>query len=123
MDTVFNETEALARLGDNKDLLLKISAYFVIYSQKQIDLLRDAFISDDQEKLRFLTHKLLGSIANFGTNAAYESGYRLQNLLDDGDTAGTSDEYRRFVAEIEKLQQHLAIYSNGVTPPDIKSDF
>lgn len=122
MNTIFNETEALARLGNNKELLLKISAYFVVYSQKQIDLLRDAFISDDREKLRFLTHKLLGSIANFGTNAAYESGHRLQSILDDEDLDAAPAEYRRFIAEIEKLKQELAIYSHGIEPPDLESD-
>lgn len=122
MDTVFNETEALARLGDNKDLLLKISAYFVVYAQKQIDLLRDAFISDDQEKLRFLTHKLLGSIANFGTQSAYESGHRLQSILADGDNEAAPAEYRRFVSEVEKLQKVLAIYSDGIEPPDLENE-
>lgn len=124
MNPSFNEAEALARLGDNKDLLLKISAYFVAYAQGQIGELRDAYIGDDTERLRFLTHRMLGSLANFGTSRAYKAAHDLQTLLDERagtDKDGFTATYQKFMRELETLRQELAVYSDGVQPPDISS--
>jgi HPt (histidine-containing phosphotransfer) domain-containing protein len=124
MTPTFNEAEALARLGDNKDLLLKISAYFVAYAQGQISELRDAYIGDDTERLRFLTHRMLGSLANFGTSRAYQAAHSLQSLLDEntGDGKdGVTATYQEMMRELETFRKELAVYSDGVTPPDINS--
>ena len=121
MDPIFNETEALSRLGDNRDLLLKISAYFVGYAKIQIDLLRDSFISDDFERMRFITHKLLGSIANFGANAAYADGLKLQDALDKDDKEKIPELYRAYIKKVEQLQAELSEFSKGVEPPEINS--
>lgn len=123
MYTVFNEAEALDRLGDNKDLLLQISAYFVVYAQRQIDELRDAFISDDSERLKFLTHKMLGSISNFGGCSAFEAGSKLQTMLGAKNIEQKdrlTESYQSFMRELEKLRQELATYSSGIEPPEIK---
>jgi HPt (histidine-containing phosphotransfer) domain-containing protein len=121
MVPIFNETEALNRLGENRDLLLKISAYFVGYSKTQIDLLHDSFISDDFERMRFVTHKLLGSIANFGAKAAYADGLKLQDALDRNDKEKIPELYRAYIEKVEKLQAELSEFSWGVEPPDINS--
>jgi HPt (histidine-containing phosphotransfer) domain-containing protein len=121
MEQIFNETEALGRLGDNRDLLLKISAYFVGYAKIQIDLLRDSFVCGDFSRMRSITHKLLGSIANFGANAAYSAGLKLQEALDRNDNDQIPELYRVYVSRIEKLRAELAEFSYGVEPPEINS--
>jgi len=118
---IFDEKEALSRLGDNRDLLLKISAYFVGYAKIQIELLRESFVSDDFERMRSITHKLLGSVANFGANAAYVAGLKLQEALDRADKEQIPDLYRVYVNRIETLQAELSEYSKGIEPPDIGS--
>ena len=119
MDPIFNETDALSRIGDNRDLLLKISAYFVGYAKTQIDLLRDSFVSNDFERMSFLTHKLLGSIANFGANAAYADGLKLQEALGRNDKDKVPELYRAYIQKVEKLRTELSEFSKGVEPPDI----
>jgi hypothetical protein len=119
MDPIFNEKEALSRLGDNRDLLLQISAYFVGYAKIQIDLLTDAFISKDFERMRFITHKLLGSVANFGANAAYVDGLKLQEALTHDDKERIPELYRTYIEKIEMLQTELSEFSKGVDPPEI----
>jgi HPt (histidine-containing phosphotransfer) domain-containing protein len=121
MEKIFNETEALGRLGDNRELLLKISAYFVGYAKIQVDLLRDSFVSDDLSRMRSITHKLLGSIANFGANAAYAAGLKLQEALDRNDSEKVPELYRVYVSKIEKLRSELAEFSHGVEPPEMGS--
>lgn len=124
MDHVFKEAEALERLANNKDLLLKISAYFVIYAEKQITELRDAFISDDTKQMFFLTHKLVGSLTNFGKTTALAAGNRLQSTLkqDTIDKDRMSDDYHTFIRAVEQLRSELAIYSAGISPPDMRTD-
>lgn len=121
MGPIFNESEALSRLGDNRDLLLKISAYFVGYAKTQVDLLRDSFISDDFERMQFITHKLLGSIANFGANSAYAAGLKLQEALAGNDKEQIPELYRAYIKRVEKLQAELTEFSKGIEPPEISS--
>jgi HPt (histidine-containing phosphotransfer) domain-containing protein len=119
MDPIFDEKEALSRLGDNRDLLLQISAYFVSYAKIQIDLLSEAFDNSDFEGMKFITHKLLGSVANFGANAAYADGLKLQEALANDQKAKIPELYRAYIKKVNQLKTELSEFSKGVDPPEI----
>jgi HPt (histidine-containing phosphotransfer) domain-containing protein len=71
---------ALARAGDDLELLRDIAALFLQHCDQWMTEIREAVARGDAQAVENGAHGLKGSVANFGAEAAVEAALRLEQL-------------------------------------------
>src|SRR5579884_2010882 len=76
----FDRAAALARLGDDEELLREVVELFLSEYPITLAQIRDAVQSRDASALESSAHSLKGSIATFGAEQARQAAFSLEQL-------------------------------------------
>lgn len=98
---------ALSRLGDNRELLRDMAAFFLEDSDQLLRDLQASLDSNDTERARRHAHSLKGLAANFSADPCAEAAYVVEDASRKGD-ANTARAYLgRLQAEVIRLKDAL----------------
>jgi len=111
-DGIFDEAEALSRVGNDRQLLGELAEVFLSESPRLLDAIRTAITNGDAYKLRIAAHSLKGAIDNFAAQAAYEAALRLEMLGRDGNLAEAEQACATLQKETDRLLPVLASLAN-----------
>ena len=101
-------TRGLALVRGNVDKYRRLLTLFVDGHDDDGQALAAALAANDQERIRALTHALIGAAGNIGAQSLTETARRLQAALhNDADEATISECGNALVAELDSLTQHL----------------
>jgi two-component system sensor histidine kinase/response regulator len=100
---IFDEAEALRRLGEDRPLLRELVEVFLDECPRLLDTIRNAIAKKDAVRLRIAAHGLKGAIDNFVAPAAYEAALRLEMIGRDGNLAEAEQACSRLEKEIDRL--------------------
>jgi Hpt domain len=97
---VFDSTELLCRLGDDRQVAVEVVETFLNDYRAMMHDIRDAVASRDAARLEDGAHELLGTIGHFETSSAYESARRIEEMgkVNDMDGAALAAALKDFVS-------------------------
>ena len=104
----FDAAAALERVGDDRELLVRIIGIFRVESPKLLSAIRTSIASGDATALARSAHAFKGSVATFGTTASVELAGELERLGRGGSVTGAAARCTSLEHEVGLLQQDLA---------------
>lgn len=104
---VFDLARALAAVDGERELLLGMIAIFLRQTPRVMQNIDGALERGDAPALEIAAHKLKGSVAMFGAQAARGAAQRLEDLAGARDLAPAGGARRDLGAEIARLQAAL----------------
>ena len=104
---VFDESDALERLGDDRELLMEIIQVFVEEIPEQILQLKAAFEESDKDKLKRMGHTIKGSAGNLGAIGIQRVALEIENSGDNNDFEKSSNLIEKLESEISNFQKVL----------------
>jgi PAS domain S-box-containing protein len=87
--------EVLARLENDRDLLMDLIDLFIAESPKMMKAVAAAIQKRDARGLERAAHTLKGSVSNFGSKDVYEAALVLEKMGREGDFQRAQDAYDR----------------------------
>ena len=90
-----NRALALERVGGDEDLLREIAGLFLQDYPSLICQIQKALAESDARNLERAAHSLKGSVANFGSEAAYQAALDLEQIGRSNKLDGAEDAYAR----------------------------
>ncbi|MGZ3318177.1 MAG: response regulator, partial [Isosphaeraceae bacterium] len=114
-ETVWDPTTVLAEVEGDRELLLKLIGRFFDQCPKVLSEIRASVSQRDSAMLERSSHKLKGSVSNFGARNAYEAARRLEEMGRNGDLVGAEEAIVVLETEICRLQDDLAEFSRSGT--------
>ena len=114
-ETVWDPTTILAEVEGDRELLLKLIGRFLDQYPKVLSEIRASVSQRDSAMLERSSHKLKGSVSNFGARNAYEAARRLEEMGRNGDLVGAEEAIVVLETEICRLQDDLAEFSRSGT--------
>lgn len=106
-EPLFNKDAALARVGDDEELLAELVKIFLDDYPNSMRAIESAVQSQDPPKLERAAHTLKGAVANFGAEAVVNEAFRLECLGRSGDLSAASESLSRLHNVIRKLEDEL----------------
>ncbi len=107
-DAAFDRAAALARVGDDLDLLLDMSKLFLDLCPGLMQDIAAAIEAGDAKALRAAAHALKGSVGNFSAPGAFDAAQRLETLGEGGDLESAGPAYAALQKEIDRLSRALS---------------
>ena len=104
---VFDMSQALARVGDDRDFLVEIAQLLISTWPEHQARILEAVGNHDAPALERAAHSLKGAVGNFGTGRAFAAAYRLERLARDGEMAEAGDALTALEGEFERLRAAL----------------
>ena len=98
---------ALARVGDDLELLQEITRLFLDDAPNMMSAIEQAIASQDADALGRSAHTLKGCVSNFGAAEAYEAALNLEKLGRTGDLDGAAAGMERLRRSLEDLRPEL----------------
>ncbi|MGZ6045859.1 MAG: response regulator [Isosphaeraceae bacterium] len=114
-ETVWDPTTILAEVEGDRELLLKLIGRFLDQCPKVLSEIRASVSQRDSAMLERSSHKLKGSVSNFGARNAHEAARRLEEMGRNGDLVGAEEATVVLETEICRLQDDLAEFSRSGT--------
>jgi PAS domain S-box-containing protein len=112
-DGVLDETDALSRVGEDRELLSELAEVFVSESPRLLEAIRAAISNQDAAKLRITAHSLKGAIDNFAAQDAYQAALRLEMLGRNGNLAEAEQACSTLQKEMDRLLPAVAHLAQG----------
>ncbi len=109
-ETLFDETESLAVVDGDRDLLRELIELFLADCPTIVADIRSAIQQGDASTLRQAAHKLAGSIRYFGALSAYHLATHLENQAATEDLAGLEEQIADLERQLAQLQSELSTY-------------
>ena len=97
--SIWDEKEALARLGGSQKILNKILEIFLVDIDKQISMFKNSIDLHDLQNCELSAHTIKGSAANVSAKKLQNVAKELEKIVKDGDT--------------KKLKKGLALLENN----------
>lgn len=94
---------ALSRVGGDVDLLREIGVLFLRECPSAIAELRSAVAARDAHDIERQAHSLKGSVATFGSGAAFQAALQLEHQGRNRDLTELDSNLRRFESSVECL--------------------
>jgi CheY-like chemotaxis protein len=110
---VFDVTAALEAVDGERELLHGMIGIFVRQTPRVMSDIDAALAAGDASALAMAAHKLKGSVAMFGANAAREAAQRLEDLAEAADLADAADARARLGEEVTRLHAALEALAAG----------
>jgi CheY-like chemotaxis protein len=107
-DAVFDVAEALADLGEDRELLRELIGLFLAQAPTLLSELRAAAGRGDGEGLQRAAHELRGSMANLEADLASQAALRLETMGRNGDLAAAEEALADLDREVARLQEAVA---------------
>ncbi|HXF93702.1 MAG TPA: Hpt domain-containing protein [Nitrospiraceae bacterium] len=107
---VWDETEALAGVDGDRDLLRELAALFVKQGTNDLDTLRRAWAEQDREALAKAAHRLKGAVLQFAAHKAHMACRRLEEVA-RGEGAADRSLWTKVETEVTRLIQALRSFA------------
>ena len=104
---------ALERVGGDEELLKEIAGLFLEDYPSLITKIEHAIATSDANNLERAAHSLKGSIANFGSEAAYQASLDLEQIGRSKDLAKMHEAHARLVEVMNQVCPELQVLSAG----------
>ena len=98
-----NRSVALERVGGDEDLLREIAGLFLEDYPNLMTQIQQAVGNSDALALERAAHSLKGSLSNFGSDAAYQAAFDLEQL----GRFKTLDKAVKALAHLEDVMNHV----------------
>jgi HPt (histidine-containing phosphotransfer) domain-containing protein len=98
---------ALARMGDDHQLLRQIVEFFREDCPQYLARLHQAVDSGDPAAVEYAAHSLHGLVANFGADAAALAAQRLEEIGHSGNLSAIAEAVGALEEEVTRLQTTL----------------
>ncbi len=105
---ILDEAAALARVGDDRELLAELAQLFLHECPHLLSNIRLAIAEGDPVKLKSAAHNLKGSVDNFAAKRVVEAAWKLEMAGRDGNLTGVQETWRVLEEELERLGPVLA---------------
>ena len=99
---------ALERLGGDEELLQEVAKLFLDEYPGLMSDIRQAIETSNSNQLERAAHSLKGSVANFGSDAAWQAAFALEKLGREQQLAGVETAYANLVMVMHTIQPELA---------------
>jgi HPt (histidine-containing phosphotransfer) domain-containing protein len=98
---LWNEEEALQRLGGNCSLLVTIANMFLTQIEQKTTALNTAVSQQDVESIRFTSHTIKGASGDIGATALHSVAARIEQLAKAN--------------ELDSIHEQMAVFDKTVT--------
>jgi len=105
MTLVFDKEELVERLGGRVDMLPRLLEMFRNNTAGNIEALRQAIVSGDDEQVRIQAHSIKGAAANISANRMKETAFALEMLVHDGQRDGRRELVARLESELREFSE------------------
>jgi len=103
--------ELLARVDNDRELLLDLMSIFKEDFPRHQRELADVIAAHDLKKMAIVSHTLKGMLANLAVTRAASGAAKLEQLAHDGGTeAEIADAFRAFQREVQNLLPEMDAY-------------
>ena len=106
-ELLFDREAALARVGDDEELLTELVKIFLDDYPNSMNDIEDAVARQDSPLLERAAHTLKGAVANFGADAVVKEAFELERQGRSGDLSHASENLNRLHEVIRKLDYEL----------------
>ena|SRR5882724_5727598 len=108
-----NRALALERVGGDEDLLREIAGLFLEDYPSLITQIQHAVVHSDAHNLERAAHSLKGSIANFGSDSAYQAAFDLEQIGRNKNLERAQEAYAHLVSVMGHVCPELEALSAG----------
>lgn len=98
---------ALERLGGDEELLQEVATLFLEEYPVLLAEIRRGIDSQDAIQLERAAHSLKGSVANFGSDAAWQAAFELEKLGREKQLDGAESAYANLVVVMNGIEPEL----------------
>ena len=98
---------ALERLGGDEELLQEVATLFLEEYPVLLAEIRHGIDSHDAIQLERAAHSLKGSVANFGSDAAWQAAFELEKLGREKQLDGAESAYANLVVVMNGIEPEL----------------
>jgi PAS domain S-box-containing protein len=116
---VLDETVALARVGDDRELLAEMAELFLHECPQLMNDLQRAVASGDPAIVKSAAHKLKGAVDNFAAPGAFEAARRLETMGRSGDLTGMQETWCTLEKEMDRLKPALAVLAQTLVAKSV----
>jgi PAS domain S-box-containing protein len=110
LDKAFDETAALACIGEDRELLAELAGLFVRECPRLLADIEAALAQGSPVLLKGAAHALKGAVDNFGAVPTYAAAQKLETMGRTGNLADASAAWNDLQREIARLLPELAEY-------------
>lgn len=104
---LFDRESALARVGDDEELLSELVKIFLDDYPNNLKAIQVALAEGDSSLLERAAHSLKGAVANFGAEDVVREAFELERKGRAGDLAHANDNLQRLSAVLTQLDHEL----------------
>ena len=104
----------LTAFGGNRTVLTEVIDMFLVDGPQLTRAIRHAADQGDGQRLAYSAHALKGAAGLFGTQGAYETAIRLEQLGKSGDLTGVGEVCAELEREMDALRASLAELRKGL---------
>ena len=108
-----NRALALERVGGDEELLREIAVLFLEDYPSLMSKIQKAIVVNDACGLERAAHSLKGSVANFGSDAAYQAALDLEQIGRSRNLEGVADALAHLIAVMSYVCPELEALSAG----------
>lgn len=108
-----NRELALERVGGDEELLREIAGLFLEDYPSLNQKIQQALASQDAHQLERAAHSLKGSVANFGSDQAYQAAFKLEQIGRSKSLELAADAYADLSEIMRRVCTELEAISNG----------
>jgi HPt (histidine-containing phosphotransfer) domain-containing protein len=112
----FDPAELLARVDNDRELLLDLVLIFKKEFPGHLRTLREAVESRDGKRVRVAAHTLKGMLSNVAANRAAAAAAHLEQMGRNEEGSGFQESFAAFDSEAMKLLAQLEAYMAEVCP-------
>jgi len=105
--TAFNRRVLDECFDGNRELLREVADTFLESSPPLLTGLKEAIAVGDAGRVQYLAHRLKGSMATFGADAAVDAAFSLEQMSVDGDLTGAAASCAALFAGYDQLRAGL----------------
>lgn len=106
-EQLFDREAALARVGDDEELLSELVKIFLDDYPNSLSAIDEAVAKQDPPTLERAAHTLKGAVANFGAEAVVKEAFALERQGRSGDLSHANENLHRLHDAIRKLDYEL----------------
>lgn len=106
-EQLFDREAALARVGDDEELLAELVQIFLEDYPNNITAIEEALVVHDADRLERAAHTLKGSVANFGAEAVVKEAFELECQGRSGDLSHAGENLHRLHEIIRQLDHEM----------------
>lgn len=104
---IFDREAALARVGDDEQLLVELIKIFLDDYPTNMIAIQQALVQGDAHELERAAHTLKGAVANFGAEPVVREAFALERAGRTRDLAHASDSLQRLDLVLKQLDAEL----------------